>query len=49
MDVASGPKLMAAVTNVGGLGVIGVLGYPPKTLREQVSICPMSCRVRYET
>ena len=46
MNVASGPKLVAAVTNAGGLGVIGGLGYSPKMLREQVSICSI-CRVRY--
>ena len=38
MNVASGPELVAAVTNAGGLGVIGGLGYSPKMLREQVSI-----------
>jgi hypothetical protein len=32
-------------TNAGGLGVIGGLGYSPMMLREQVSICSMSCRV----
>lgn len=40
MNVASGPKLVAAVTNAGGLGVIGGLGYLPKMLREQVSTVP---------
>lgn len=50
MNVASGPELVAAVTNAGGLGVIGGLGYSPKMLREQVSICSMFfCRVHYET
>ena len=29
MNVAAGPKLAAAVTNAGGLGVIGGVGYTP--------------------
>ncbi|KAK8861352.1 hypothetical protein IAR55_002171 [Kwoniella newhampshirensis] len=33
MNVAAGPGLAAAVTNAGGLGVIGGLGYTPKLLR----------------
>jgi len=37
MNVAAGPELAAAVTNAGGLGVIGGVGYTPKVLREQVS------------
>ncbi|KAF9886681.1 hypothetical protein FE257_011195 [Aspergillus nanangensis] len=36
MNVAAGPKLAAAVTNAGGLGVIGGVGYTPDMLREQV-------------
>ena len=36
MNVASGPELAAAVTNYGGLGVIGGHGYTPKVLRQQV-------------
>ncbi|KAK2464018.1 hypothetical protein APHAL10511_003962 [Amanita phalloides] len=36
MNVASGPELVAAVTNAGGLGVMGGLGYTPKMLREQI-------------
>lgn len=36
MNVASGPDLAAAVTNAGGVGVIGGLGYTPKFLREQI-------------
>ena len=40
MNVAAGPELVAAVTNAGGLGVMGGLGYTPKMLREQV--CPDS-------
>jgi len=36
MNVAAGPKLAAAVTNAGGLGVIGGLGYTPDMLREQI-------------
>jgi NAD(P)H-dependent flavin oxidoreductase YrpB (nitropropane dioxygenase family) len=38
MNVAAGPKLAAAVTNAGGLGVIGGVGYTPKVLRQQVSV-----------
>ncbi|EFY85538.1 oxidoreductase, 2-nitropropane dioxygenase family [Metarhizium acridum CQMa 102] len=37
MNVAAGPKLAAAVTNAGGLGVIGGVGYTPDMLREQIS------------
>jgi sugar phosphate permease len=29
MNVAAGPRLAAAVTNAGGLGVIGGVGYTP--------------------
>lgn len=36
MNVAAGPKLAAAVTNAGGLGVIGGVGYTPDMLREQI-------------
>lgn len=37
MNVAAGPELAAAVTNAGGLGVIGGVGYTPKILRSQVT------------
>ena len=37
MNVAAGPKLAAAVTNAGGLGVIGGVGYMPDMLREQIA------------
>lgn len=37
MNVAAGPKLAAAVTNAGGLGVIGGVGYSPDMLREQIA------------
>lgn len=36
MNVAAGPKLAAAVSNAGGIGVIGGVGYTPDMLREQV-------------
>ncbi|KAF5316360.1 hypothetical protein D9619_006700 [Psilocybe cf. subviscida] len=36
MNVAAGPELAAAVTNAGGLGVIGGIGYTPKVLRQQI-------------
>ncbi|ORY45234.1 2-nitropropane dioxygenase [Rhizoclosmatium globosum] len=37
MNVAAGPELAAAVTNAGGLGVIGGYGYTPAMLREQIA------------
>ena len=37
MNVAAGPKLAAAVSNAGGIGVIGGVGYTPDMLREQVA------------
>ncbi|KAJ1567171.1 hypothetical protein HK405_006904 [Cladochytrium tenue] len=37
MNVAAGPELAAAVTNAGGLGVIGGVGYTPEVLREQIA------------
>jgi NAD(P)H-dependent flavin oxidoreductase YrpB (nitropropane dioxygenase family) len=36
MNVAAGPKLAAAVSNAGGLGVIGGVGYSPEMLKEQI-------------
>lgn len=36
MNVAAGPKLAAAVTNAGGLGVIGGVGYTPKFLKDSI-------------
>lgn len=36
MNVAAGPKLAAAVTNAGGLGVIGGVGYTPEMLKDQI-------------
>lgn len=41
MNVAAGPELAAAVTNAGGLGVIGGVGYTPKVLRSQVRWCAL--------
>lgn len=37
MNVAAGAKLAAAVTNAGGLGVIGGMAYSPSMLREQIA------------
>merc|ERR1711861_14019 len=37
MNVAAGPELAAAVTNHGGLGVIGGVGYTPEFLREAIT------------
>ena len=34
--MAAGPALAAAVTNAGGLGVIGGVGYSPEMLRENI-------------
>lgn len=36
MNVAAGPELAAAVTNAGGLGVIGGVGYTPEFLQQQI-------------
>ncbi|WVQ73681.1 hypothetical protein IAR50_003261 [Cryptococcus sp. DSM 104548] len=36
MNVAAGPELAAAVSNAGGLGVIGGLRYTPKQLRNVI-------------
>lgn len=45
MNVAAGPELAAAVTNAGGLGVIGGLGYTPKVLRQQVRPVSRTARI----
>ena len=45
MNVAAGPKLAAAVTNAGGLGVIGGLGYSPDMLRSISRQLPRSTAV----
>lgn len=37
MNVAAGPELAAAVTNAGGLGVIGGVGYTPEFLTKQIA------------
>ncbi|KAL2256552.1 hypothetical protein VTK26DRAFT_1496 [Humicola hyalothermophila] len=36
MNVAAGPKLAAAVTNAGGLGVLGGINYTPEMLKDQI-------------
>ncbi|KAI3598424.1 2-nitropropane dioxygenase [Moniliophthora roreri] len=36
MNVAAGSELVAAVTNAGGLGCLGGLGYTPKVMRQQI-------------
>jgi len=36
MNVAAGPQLAAAVSNAGGLGMIGGVYYPPNVLREML-------------
>jgi NAD(P)H-dependent flavin oxidoreductase YrpB (nitropropane dioxygenase family) len=45
MNVAAGPELAAAVTNAGGLGVIGGVGYTPKILRQQVGTARASLKL----
>lgn len=37
MNVAAGPELAAAVSNAGGIGVIGGVGYTKEFLRKQIS------------
>jgi len=37
MNQAAGPELAAAVTNAGGLGVIGGVGYTPEFLQKQIA------------
>ncbi|KIM87592.1 hypothetical protein PILCRDRAFT_4022 [Piloderma croceum F 1598] len=37
MNVAAGPKLAAAVTNAGGIGVIGGIRQSPKMLRDSIN------------
>jgi NAD(P)H-dependent flavin oxidoreductase YrpB (nitropropane dioxygenase family) len=37
MNQAAGPELAAAVTNAGGMGVIGGVGYTPEFLKDQIS------------
>lgn len=36
MNNVAGAKLAAAVTNGGGLGVVGGVGYTPKMLRREI-------------
>ena len=38
MNKAAGPKLAAEVSNNGGLGVIGGIGFTPRILRMQINI-----------
>jgi NAD(P)H-dependent flavin oxidoreductase YrpB (nitropropane dioxygenase family) len=38
MNVAAGPDLAAAVSNAGGIGVIGGFQYTPKFLKKQIQI-----------
>ncbi len=42
MNVAAGPELAAAVSNAGGLGVIGGHGYTSAMLRQQVGLSVLS-------
>jgi NAD(P)H-dependent flavin oxidoreductase YrpB (nitropropane dioxygenase family) len=37
MNVAAGPRLAAAVTNAGGIGVIGGVRQSPKMLQETIN------------
>merc|ERR1719460_2729946 len=36
MNVAAGPKLVAAVSNAGGFGVLGGVNYTPEILADQI-------------
>jgi NAD(P)H-dependent flavin oxidoreductase YrpB (nitropropane dioxygenase family) len=36
MNVAAGPKLATAVTNAGGLGLIGGINYTPEMFYDQI-------------
>ena len=38
--MAAGPELAAAVTDAGGLGVIGGVGYTPEFLKKQIGVSP---------
>ncbi|KZP01510.1 2-nitropropane dioxygenase [Calocera viscosa TUFC12733] len=44
MNVAAGPELAAAVTNAGGMGVIGGVGYTPRVLTQQIGILKSSLK-----
>ena len=44
MDRAAGPELAAAVTNAGGLGVIGGFGFALHHLRQLVRLV-LSCHI----
>jgi NAD(P)H-dependent flavin oxidoreductase YrpB (nitropropane dioxygenase family) len=44
MNVAAGPELAAAVTNAGGLGVIGGVGYTPDFLKKQIATLKASLK-----
>lgn len=37
MGRTSGPEMVAAVSNAGGLGVIGGIGYTPQMLKEMIA------------
>ncbi len=37
ISAGAGPELAAAVSNAGGLGVVGMSGFPPHLLRERVA------------
>jgi NAD(P)H-dependent flavin oxidoreductase YrpB (nitropropane dioxygenase family) len=42
--LSQGPELAAAVTNAGGLGVVGGMGYTPKFLKQQVRLLKESLK-----
>lgn len=44
MGHTSGPELVAAVSNAGGLGVIGGVGYTPDALKEMIADVKASLR-----
>lgn len=44
MNLASGPRLAAAVSNAGGLGVVGGIGSTPKMLRKTLKLLKSELR-----
>ena len=38
MNVAAGPELAAAVSNAGGIGTVGAIGWTPNFLKQQLDI-----------
>lgn len=49
MDRAAGPELAAAVTNAGGLGVVGGFGLAPQHLRTLVRLSALAVTARADS